>query len=561
MPNEQRERILVVESDPVVSDTIARQALQAAGYQAQIAEEASSAIAKAIQEPPDLIIANLNLPGLSGKDMMVALSSQGLEIPVIVVGKKGNESDIIQAFRLGAVDYLTFPIRETEVISVVERVLKAVRERRERERLDIQLATTNEELQSRVRELTTIYSIGKAVTSITDHALLFEKIVDASCKVTQAELGWFLLRDENSKNFLLVAQHQLPPSLAERLNQSWDDSISSLVAMSGEALSIHGDPIKRFKIASLGESALIVPIRAQRQVIGLLVVMRKKDVPFSPSDQGLLEAVSDYASISLVNAHLFRAVNERARTLQVLADNAIASTRITNELLKNVQKEMRGPLEEAHVIIDRRIKDPRGKMSSDQSQGLSMLIDQINNLAFITDSIEPLPGSHNVLLAGSANLTELTHQAVARYKHHAKENDVTIVSELPQENIIAQIEPGQFIHILYGLLSNAIKYSTPGAKVTVQLERSGDNMAHLVVIDTGTGIDARDIPHMFVQDYVSDRPKPRRFGGMGIGLNLVNELVTGRRGKVWVESKLGQGARFHVLLPVLSANSPNRGQG
>jgi DNA-binding response OmpR family regulator len=67
MPNEQRERILVVESDPVVSDTIARQALQAAGYQAQIAEEASSAIAKAIQEPPDLIIANLNLPGLSGK--------------------------------------------------------------------------------------------------------------------------------------------------------------------------------------------------------------------------------------------------------------------------------------------------------------------------------------------------------------------------------------------------------------------------------------------------------------------------------------------------------------
>jgi signal transduction histidine kinase len=383
--------------------------------------------------------------------------------------------------------------------------------------------------------------------------------VDASCRVTQADMGWFLLRDENSKNFLLVAQHKLPPSLAERLNQLWDDSISSLVAMSGEPLSIHGDPVKRFKISSLGESALIVPIRAQKQVIGILVVMRKKNLAFGPSDQGLLEAVSDYASISLVNAHLFRAVNERARTLQVLADNAIAATRITNELLKNVQNEMRGPLDSAHTIIDRRIKDPKGKLTSGQNQGLSMLIDELNSLAFITDSIEPLPGSHNVLLAGSANLTVLIHQAVGRYTHHAQANDVIIVTELPQESIIAQIEPGQFIHVLYGLLSNAIKFSTPGAKVTVQLERSSDNMAHMVVMDTGIGIDPRDIPHVFIEDYMSERPKPNRFGGLGIGLCLVNELVAGRRGKVWVESKLGQGARFHVLLPATSGISSLRG--
>ena len=260
---ENQDRILVVENDPIISDLIGRQALQSMGYKVQVVSDASAAIPQALQYAPDLLIVDLKLPGLSGKDFLVALNSQGINTPVIVLVQKGMESDIIQAFRLGASDYLVWPVRDAEIVSVVERCLKQVRERRDREHLAHQLQQTNLELQQRVRELTTIFSIGKAVTSVTDQSNLFDKILEGATKVTQAEIGWFLVRDETQKAFILVAQRNLPNSLVVRLNQPWDDGISSLVAMSGEPLSIYGEPLKRFKIASLGQAALIVPIKVQ----------------------------------------------------------------------------------------------------------------------------------------------------------------------------------------------------------------------------------------------------------------------------------------------------------
>ncbi len=129
--------------------------------------------------------------------------------------KKGGEEDLVQSFRLGATDFLLWPVREAEVVAVVERVLKQVHDRRERERLDRQLQQTNLELQNRVRELTTIFSIGKAVTSVTDQGMLFDKIVDGALKVSSGDIGWFLVRDEGEKTFTLVAHQNLPVPLKE----------------------------------------------------------------------------------------------------------------------------------------------------------------------------------------------------------------------------------------------------------------------------------------------------------------------------------------------------------
>jgi two-component system NtrC family sensor kinase len=299
-----RDRILLVENDPVVADLIGRQALQGIGHQVVMVGDANTAISRAIQWVPDLILVDINLPGLSGKDLLVALKSQGLQTPVVLLAQRGQESDIVQAFRLGAADYLLLPVREAEVISAVERVLKQVHERQERERLSQQLQQTNQELQLRVRELTTVFAVGKAVTSITDMSLLMNRILEGAVRVTQADLGWFLMREESDQPFVLVADNNLPPSLGLRLGQPWDDGISKLVAMSGETLTIHGEPLKRFKIYTLGQSALIVPIRAQkknqRTVIGLLAMIRRQPAAFGPSEQHLLEALADYASISLV---------------------------------------------------------------------------------------------------------------------------------------------------------------------------------------------------------------------------------------------------------------------
>ena len=86
----QKERLLIVESNPAISDLVARQTLQPMGYRVEVVRVAAEAIQEAIRFSPDVIIANLSLPGLSGKDLLVALSSQGIEVPVIVISEKST---------------------------------------------------------------------------------------------------------------------------------------------------------------------------------------------------------------------------------------------------------------------------------------------------------------------------------------------------------------------------------------------------------------------------------------------------------------------------------------
>jgi DNA-binding response OmpR family regulator len=361
--NISAERILLVESDPDISDLIAHQALQPLGYQVQEAVDVSSAIQQAAQTAPDLVIVDLNLPGLSGKDLMVALNSQGLQVPVIVIAEKGQENKVIQAFRLGGTDYLVWPVRETEVVAAVERALKQVRESRARQRLDQQLKETNQELQRRVRELTTIFGVGKAVISITDQRVLFDKIVEGLVQVAEADCGWLLVQDERSKSFVLAAHRNLPDSWSKKMGQPLEDGISSLVALSGETLAISGEPLKRFKVASLGRSAVVVPIKIRQEVIGLLIVVRKQDKAVEPNIQSLLEAVADYASISLVNARLFRA-------LQEAADAAKEREVSKDEQLESLRNKVHVLAQPVTYPIELLLTGKMGKLSEDQIKAL-----------------------------------------------------------------------------------------------------------------------------------------------------------------------------------------------
>ena len=368
------ERILVVEADPDVSDLITRQALQPLGYQVDVVTDAAAAIKRAAQSAPDLIIANLNLPGLSGKDLLFALASQGVSTPLIVIAEKGQEHDVIQSFRLGAADYLLWPARDAEVVAAVERALKQVRETRARQRLDQQLKETNQELQRKVRELTTILAIGKAVISITDQRLLFERIVEGALQVAEAEVGWLMLRDERTKTFLLTTHRNLPEAWAKKVNQPLDDGISSLVALSGETLVIRGEPLRKFKVASLGKSAAVVPIKVQSEVIGLLLVVRQADRAFERVEQTLLEAVADYASISLVNARLFRA-------LEQTAEAARAGEKRQNALLESVRASVREELQAALYPLELLLTEKPAPLSDEQKQALQTAQAALQRLA------------------------------------------------------------------------------------------------------------------------------------------------------------------------------------
>ena len=368
------EQILIVESDPDIADLIGRQSLQPLGYQVTVVGDAGAAIKLSLQTPPSLILANLNLPGLSGKDMLAALNSQGVKSPVIVIAEKGQESDAIQAFRLGASDVIFWPVRDAEVVSIVERALRQTRESRERQKLDRQLDSMNSQLQKRLRDLSTVLSIAKAVVSMTDQRLLFDKILESALQVAEADICWLMLRDDRSNAYLLRAHRNLPEAWAKKMNQPVDDGISSLVALSGESLVMSGSPLQKLKVSSLGKSIGVIPIKIQSEVIGLLIVARKMDGDITREAQALLEAMADFASISLVNSRLFHA-------LEKSAESARAGEKLRYAALESVRNSIKTEIQAATYPLNLVLTEMPGPLTAEQKQALASVQGALQRLS------------------------------------------------------------------------------------------------------------------------------------------------------------------------------------
>jgi len=547
--NSTKDRILIVENDPLISDFIGRQVLSSAGYQIFVATDVNAAIEKAEKINPDLIITNIELPGLSGKDLMVALKSQGLDAPVIVIASQDHESEVIQTFRLGAVDFINWPAKEPEIIQSVDRVIKQIHEHREHLTLEKKLTNVNEQLQKRLRELTTIFSMGKAVSSITDLDTIFERINNIAAKVTTADVSWFLLREEKKeKQFILVSQKNLPDNLARNLRKIWDDGISNLVAVSGESLNIYGEPIKRFNVKSIGNSILIVPIKIQRQLLGLLVVMRKRALAFTESEQNLLEAVADYASISLSNARIFRALESRANAFEGLAKKSQKNEKISREIIESVDFNLKN----FSQLSIQYLKELRNIPSKNWNENQQSLLNQLNDIIFsylnISKIVDSIPDNTPGNAGQSVDLVKISKSVYEKFQSVAKQANLEISLSIPDQAINIACENLHTVGIIQGLLSNAIQYCEEKGCITLQVKQYSSLQALLSVSNTGS------IPQSKKELIFRKQPKQDnecfRFGGIGISLELIHEIVHFYNGKIWIDQNQEIDTVFHVLLPI-----------
>jgi two-component system sensor histidine kinase BaeS len=102
--------------------------------------------------------------------------------------------------------------------------------------------------------------------------------------------------------------------------------------------------------------------------------------------------------------------------------------------------------------------------------------------------------------------------------------------------------------VVVNLLTNALRYTDAGGSVNLDVRRVG-NDAVLEVADSGVGIPPEDLPHVFTRFWRGEKSRSRATGGAGIGLSIVQELVRAHGGQVSVESAVGKGTVFRVLLP------------
>ena len=314
---QQRTKFLIVDDDELMYELITEQILPKSEFEFLKAGGGEEAIKLVKQHRPDLILLDLVMPGLSGNDVMIAIKQQGFTGQIIVSTKRGAEDKAIEAFRLGATDFITKPLRPPELMSVLERALEAVRLRREKDKLVDTIRKTNAALESKVQELTSLTNIGQLLTQLRDPEALFEVVLAAMIDLTHADYATILLKDLKTEAITLHAGKNLTLVMQEKLGEVIKDEIAELVLTSGQALAAAGEGLQRFKISREVRAVVYVPMVTHGKGIGVLTVgNHKKRTEFTQRHADLLRSMADYMAVGLTNARLFTVLDHRTRDTQ-----------------------------------------------------------------------------------------------------------------------------------------------------------------------------------------------------------------------------------------------------
>ncbi|UCC64592.1 MAG: response regulator, partial [Anaerolineae bacterium] len=228
------EKVLVMDDRKDSLEFLTEYVLRPNGYRYIIAKDGKGGLQRALTENPDLIIMDQRMPKMTGLEVLAALNKTQADIPVILMTFHGSEETAVQAFRLGAKDYIIKPFDAQEMIQAIDRALQERRLRGERDTLDQQLMNTNRQLERRVKELGVLYNVGKSVTALLDPEKVLNRIVEAAVYVTNAEEGALFLIDEESGELYLRAARNLGEQFARGFRIKVEDSIAGGVVKTGE---------------------------------------------------------------------------------------------------------------------------------------------------------------------------------------------------------------------------------------------------------------------------------------------------------------------------------------
>jgi two-component system, OmpR family, phosphate regulon sensor histidine kinase PhoR len=146
------------------------------------------------------------------------------------------------------------------------------------------------------------------------------------------------------------------------------------------------------------------------------------------------------------------------------------------------------------------------------------------------------------------DLKPLAESILKMFEKRAADKGLALALEASPHLPPIQADPGQIEGLLLNLIDNAVKYTEKGS-VRVRLSVRDSQMA-VEVEDTGPGIGAEHLPHIFERFYVVDKSRSKKLGGTGLGLSIVKHIVLAHKGTVSVRSRLGEGTTFSVLLPL-----------
>jgi signal transduction histidine kinase/DNA-binding response OmpR family regulator len=543
-------------------------------------EEALIAVAK---NPPDLILLDVMMPGMSGHEVAAKLKGDAgsKHIPIILITANDDRSDRLVGLNAGADDFLTKPVDRAE-LSVRVRNLLRVKSYGDELRATLgALAAVNEELDQRTTEIALAQGFADAATarlarlqritaalSNTEtqdevaSSVLREAIValecDAGAVVIADEAGAFtLLREAGSLDALM---RSFEHTRSEGPCCPYVDTVEERVPLyleSFEQMFARYPSLTKVVKSDSHRAWIFLPLEISGKAVGALAFGFAGPRTFSLLDRHFADTVSRYCAQALDRVRLriaAAAALADAGAARMMAEHANSAKTL---FLRAMSHELRTPLNAISGYTEILEMGIRGPVNPEQTKDLgrikraaAYLLRLINDVLTIArlEGARPL---NLIALDVNSVLSEVEGLCVLQAK--AKGLSLTVTPCERDVKVAADAE--RFQQILINLVINAVKFTPDGGSVTVSCE--GDlNTLRIAVTDTGIGVPPTDIDRVFEPFVQIDRHLTKDTQqGVGLGLSISRELARAMHGDLTLQSVEGAGSTFTLTLPIASAAS------
>lgn len=243
--------------------------------------------------------------------------------------------------------------------------------------------------------------------------------------------------------------------------------------------------------------------------------------------------------------------NEMVSQLEIAKHKKEEVERLRRDLIAWIGHDLRTPLTSIRAITealaDGLIEDDETRLrylrtAQSNIESLSTMIDDLFEMAQIDAGglrLELEPG----------NISDLVSDAYELFSEQARKKGIHLEGNISSDIGLVLMDEKRIGRVLGNLISNALRHTPPGGTVLINAFKSGDEL-HIVVRDTGEGIQPDDLPYIFEQFYRGEKSRNRSTGGAGLGLAIAKRIVEAHMGKIYVESKIGEGTSIKFVLPV-----------
>src|SRR6266850_1190965 len=544
-------RILVVDDEPHVVQ-IFQDLLAQRGYEVVSSTNGDDAILKVTQESFDLVLTDINLPGVDGLEVVRAAKAADKDTCVILITGYASTTTAIDALRQGAYDYITKPFDLWETAKAIERGLESRMLTQENRRLIAELEAANAGLQQHedvlkkkvekaTHGLAALYEAGKAISTSLSRQSTLDVVVAQAARLTSARSCLLFLHDVSSDDFAAEAGIGVPEETFRTLRFQMGLGYHGQVVQSTQSALLEdmGDAVGAEEMMSLlrASNALIVPLQSNENVMGTITCLNHEGGGFSTEDQDMLKMLASQATIAITNAILF----ERTKELDRLKSEFVA---VVSHEVRTPLTSIKGSLE---LLGDERfhvLPPPQKELLSICQANTERLISLINDIL----DFSKLESSKLSLNFETVEVGRVVPEAVDHIRNLAAMRGITIDVHIEGTAGALEADPMRVAQVITNLLGNAIKFSPAKGKIEVW-SRGTEEEVTVDIKDFGKGISQRDLSRLFQRFAQLDSSTTRRAGGTGLGLVISKGIVEQHAGRIWVESTMGKGSTFSFSLP------------